>query len=253
MDTCISGAVLLRSSSRYYLENILSLPLLLHFFPLPIASGRPQHFFHGMTVYVKKPTNKLKSGKRNANPGSLFVTSTDLDQFGVLGHEPRVLKQEIWTGRLPAKLEYQSSLCDEIIEIIWKELFIWFCRWSYLPQNSSLGSSCVLSFAKKCKGRYGVGQWNLIMKCLCIYTLLKEISLQEMSLAIFFLWKSNKMTLPTTFRVMRAHSYCPAFLTLHMYFPASLDCRDMICKDASPARKLDVKETRPFCSSFRSS
>lgn len=69
----------------------------------------------------------------------------------------------------------------------------------------------------------------------------------------FFLWKNNEMTLPTTFRVMRAHSYCPAFLTLHMYFPASLDCRDMICKDASPARKLDVKETRPFCSSFRSS
>lgn len=90
---------------------------------------------------------------------------------------------------------------------------------------------------------------------LCIYTLLKQICLQEMRLEIFVVvvWKNNKMTLPTTLRVMRAHSYCPAFLTLQMYFPASLDCRDMICKDASPARKLDVKETRPFCSSFRSS
>lgn len=56
--------------------------------------------------------------------------------------------------------------------------------------------------------------------------------------------------LPRTFRVMCVHSYCPAFLTLHVYCPESLGCRREISKEASPVRKLEANETRPFCSSI---
>lgn len=103
MDTCANGAVSKHSSSRHDLEDILSLKS----FPSPcfsISSFSPQDLAgHSRTSMewqcrCQMPSNKLKSGKRNANPSGLSITFTDLDQFGLQGHKLRVLSKSSGQG-----------------------------------------------------------------------------------------------------------------------------------------------------------